>query len=94
MKTATFLGKKLTSDQVSILSEHLSFANMKANPAVNYQHEVAQFQVITGSKIGGDFIRNGNVDQWKTVMSPDVIKRFDDWIAKCSKDMEEVSSFD
>lgn len=65
-RIALFLGKKLSSDQLSILSEHLSFTSMKANPAVNFQHRIKQLQEITGSKEKGEFMRNGNVDQWKT----------------------------
>ena len=34
-KTASFLGKTLSEDDVARLQEHLSFKNMKSNKAVN-----------------------------------------------------------
>ena len=34
-KTASFLGKTLSEDDVTRLQEHLSFKNMKSNKAVN-----------------------------------------------------------
>ena len=34
-KTAKFLGKSLTDEDVTRLAEHLSFKSMKANKAVN-----------------------------------------------------------
>lgn len=77
-RVATFLGKNLTSDQVSVLNEHLSFAGMKANPAANNEDLVAQLQELQQFKHKGAFIRKGTTEQWKTEMTPEMIKRFDD----------------
>ena len=38
-KTAAFLGKELTDEQVKLLTKHLSFEEFKNNPAVN-KHEL------------------------------------------------------
>ncbi|XP_046590004.1 luciferin sulfotransferase [Neodiprion lecontei] len=76
-KTATFLEKNLTTDQLSSLTEHLSFENMKANPAVNNEHLIYGIKKLTQSKVDGKFMRSGEMNQWKSEMSPDIIERFD-----------------
>lgn len=73
-KSAAFLDKTLSEDQVRTLAEHLNFANMKVNPAVNYE------QVIARSKksfnIEGSFIRSGQIGQWKERMPDSMIQEF------------------
>ncbi len=82
-KTANFLGKNLSDDQVKSLKEHLDFGKMKDNPSVNLG--VAVDTINTKKIFGqnftaeGEFIRKGETGQWKTLMSEDTIKQFDDW---------------
>ncbi|XP_069695752.1 luciferin sulfotransferase-like [Periplaneta americana] len=79
-KTADFLGKTLSEAEVQQLAEHLSFSNMKKNPAVNLEPIIAK-------KNGPDylqktdlrFIRKGEVGDWKNHMSPEMAARFDTW---------------
>ncbi|XP_046737702.1 luciferin sulfotransferase-like [Diprion similis] len=78
-KTATFLGKNLTTDQLSSLTEHLSFESMKLNPAANNEDLIHLMKEITPSKFEGKFMRSGKINQWKSEMTPDMIERFDQW---------------
>ena len=71
-KSAAFLDKTLSEDQVKILAEHLNFANMKKNPAVNYEQAFLRKSFNTE----GSFIRSGQIGQWKEIMSDSVIQQF------------------
>ena len=55
MKIATFLGKSLTDEQLTKLTEHLGFNKMKNNAAVN--NEIGKEFGILKQK--GHFIRKG-----------------------------------
>ncbi|KAJ9600879.1 hypothetical protein L9F63_000991 [Diploptera punctata] len=79
-KTADFLGKDLNEDQVEVLSNHLSFASMKNNRAVNYEAATEinrKFNLVLAE---GQFMRSGKVGNYKEVMSPELIDKFDCWI--------------
>ncbi|XP_046737700.1 luciferin sulfotransferase-like [Diprion similis] len=78
-KTATFLGKNFTTDQLLSLTEHLSFENMRANPATNNEDLIRRIKKVTRSTVDGKFMRCGEMNQWKFEMSPDIIERFDRW---------------
>ena len=60
---ARFLNKDLTSTETQMLSEHLSFESMKANPATNMKDVPAYKQEIS------EFLRKGQVGDWKSHMS-------------------------
>jgi estrone sulfotransferase len=78
-QTAQFLGKELNEEQVDLLTDHLSFASMKNNPAVNYEAEIEinrRFNLILAD---GEFMRSGQVGNYKECMSPELIKEFDHW---------------
>ncbi|XP_015594906.1 amine sulfotransferase [Cephus cinctus] len=78
-KASAFLGKDLNEEQIKTLKEHLSFANMKANPAVNYEEVIEINKKFKLIETDGEFMRSGKVDQWKGKMSPEVINQFDNW---------------
>lgn len=78
-KTAEFLEKRLQNHEVDILKEHLSFASMKANPAVNYEEVVELNKKFKLIETDGQFMRSGKVNQWKGKMSDQVIAQFDRW---------------
>ncbi|XP_012265273.2 luciferin sulfotransferase [Athalia rosae] len=80
--TATFFGKNLTSDQLTTLTQHLSFSSMRENPAVNNDQLSAHVQKILQTKREGKFMRSGAMDQWKTVMTSELTKKFDDMTAR------------
>lgn len=76
-KTAAFLDKILTNDQVEALAQHLSFNSMKSNPAVNYEEHIILNKQMKLINVDGEFIRSGKVDQWKEEMPGIVIEKFD-----------------
>ncbi|KAL1449725.1 hypothetical protein WDU94_002205 [Cyamophila willieti] len=82
LKVASHVDKTLTPDQVESLKSHLSFENMKNNPATNYEF-VKEFnktnKLIADKFLEGQFMRSGQVGGWQTRMSPEVIEAFDEW---------------
>ncbi|XP_059622330.1 luciferin sulfotransferase-like [Phlebotomus argentipes] len=91
-KTAEFLGKSFTDEQIETLAEHLSFDKMIKNDAVNYRKEVNQYHQICNTKKDDDFnfIRKGQIGTYRQEMSAEMIERFDKWIeerlTKCKAD--------
>ncbi|XP_066993078.2 luciferin sulfotransferase [Anabrus simplex] len=78
LKTADFLEVSIDMEQVQNLSNHLSFKNMKDNPAVNNEMFAEQ------ERNGADdpnltFIRQGESGAWKKSMSPEMAERFTQW---------------
>ncbi|XP_076630425.1 luciferin sulfotransferase [Colletes latitarsis] len=77
-KSMMFLNKTMSNDQVKALLEHLSFTNMKSNPAVNYEDAVETNKKLKLIDVDGDFIRSGKVNQWQGEMPESIIERFDE----------------
>lgn len=64
---------------------------MKDNPAVNKINtlkKIKEMKVFGDRPHDGNFIRNGNVGQWKETMSQSMIERFDAWIAANTKNTD------
>jgi estrone sulfotransferase len=78
-KTAEFLGKELNEEQVDLLADHLSFAKMKNNPSVNYEAAIEFNRKFNLTQGNGHFMRSGQVENYKEVMSPELIAEFDRW---------------
>ena len=78
-RTAKFLGKSVTEEQVAGLCEHLKFSTMAANPAVNMEDF---FLKTDATENENKFIRKGKVGDWRNYMSEELSKRFDEWITK------------
>lgn len=76
-KSAAFLNKALSSDQTKALVDHLSFANMKSNSAVNYKTMVKMHQKLQQINVEGEFIRSGKVNQWQGEMPESIVEEFD-----------------
>ncbi|XP_071633809.1 luciferin sulfotransferase-like [Temnothorax longispinosus] len=80
-KTAKYLGKTVTDEQVIGLREHLKFSKMVENPSVN-------IKLLLGDKDEPNddpnlnFIRKGKVGDWTNHMSEDLARRFDKWTEK------------
>ena len=73
---ADFLGKSLTDEQLSQLTEHLRFDNFAKNESVNFSSR---------KKLGffeedGKFIRKGKTGDWKNHFSAELNERIDSWI--------------
>ncbi|XP_026674212.1 sulfotransferase family cytosolic 1B member 1 [Ceratina calcarata] len=77
-KTAEFLGKTVTEEQIGELSEHLKFSKMATNPAINLEHILPQKDLPDDDK----FIRKGKVGDWRNYMSEELSQRFDEWTEK------------
>ena len=76
------MNKTISDDEIKILENHLSFSNMKGNPAVNYEDAVVWNKKLNLTNTNGDFMRNGCLNQWKNNMSEDTIELFNKWIAE------------
>ncbi|XP_047120424.1 luciferin sulfotransferase-like [Schistocerca piceifrons] len=96
-RTAKFLGKNVTDEQMEQLCEHLSFSSMKNNPAVNQQEYIANIRQRNGlgelpkkepaevEKTGADptkFMRRGEAGGWRTEMPDSWIEKYDQWTQK------------
>jgi hypothetical protein len=72
----------LTSEQKVKLLEHLSFENMKSNPHVNMD-EITHFLTTKhGIPRKTHFMRKGKVGSWKEELSPQSVKKLDEWISQ------------
>ncbi|KAF5279518.1 hypothetical protein FQR65_LT03340 [Abscondita terminalis] len=80
-KMGTFLSKELTDEQVSTLTHHLSFQNMKNNKGVNYEQFVQLHKKYKLVDCDGNFIRSGLVGQ-KLQLSQHLEEKFNCWIRK------------
>lgn len=76
-----FLGKRLTDEQVAALEDHLSFSNMKKNPALNLEPILAMMEKPRpdGTNPDETFIRKGTVGDWKNYMSEELSAKFDEF---------------
>jgi len=81
-KTAEFLGKTINETEMQTLLNHLSFESMKTNPYVNYDEITNYLTEMHGQGRKTHFIRKGKVGSWKEELSPDSIKKLDEWIAR------------
>uniref|UniRef100_A0A1B0DMR5 Sulfotransferase domain-containing protein n=1 Tax=Phlebotomus papatasi TaxID=29031 RepID=A0A1B0DMR5_PHLPP len=81
-RTAEFLGKSYTDEQITNLANHLSFENMSQNRSVNFKDEMKGFQKMFNMKSDNDFnfIRKGKVGSFREEMSAERIEMFDNWI--------------
>ncbi|KAK9511798.1 hypothetical protein O3M35_000391 [Rhynocoris fuscipes] len=83
LQVANHLGKKIPADIEENFLKHLSFESMKDNPAVNFQAEAIQL-----NKPHLRFIREGKSGGWKNALSPETVKRFDDWSREYLQDTD------
>ncbi|CAG9759667.1 unnamed protein product [Ceutorhynchus assimilis] len=82
-KTAQFLEKDITEDQLDKLVHHLSFESMRQNPAVNYDWLVKLSHMFKPDKDKtNSFMRQGKVGAFKETLTPELIERFDKWTAE------------
>lgn len=81
-KCAKFLNVEtsITDRDVTQMCDHLKFDRMQKNPAVNIE---SYLQLNTGDKEKKvQFIRKGQIGDWKNYMSDDLSERFDEWTMK------------
>ncbi|XP_011302984.1 sulfotransferase 1C4-like [Fopius arisanus] len=85
-RTVEFLEKpKLSTEKLQRLLNHLSFGNMKLNPAVNHKKRFGFTRQYLGASGEAEFIRQGQINQWKAVMSREISEEFDEWISRNSQ---------
>lgn len=80
-KVAFHLGLPAPEDKMKELLNYLSIPSMRQNPSVNFENMIKLNKMCNLTTADGQFIRSGTVDQWKESMSPEMIQRFDEWIA-------------
>lgn len=82
LRTAQFMGKKLSPEQVDELTAHLSFSNMKNNPTINgedFIKEVKEKHEMPEDDPELTFIRKGQVGGWKKEMPHHFVEKFKSW---------------
>ncbi|XP_063242492.1 luciferin sulfotransferase-like [Bacillus rossius redtenbacheri] len=90
-RTAKFLGKKYSMEEVEKLADHLSFSKMKENPSVNldvYVKEEIRRNHMNEEEKDLKFIRQGQAGAWTKALSPDTAARFDEWTATKLRDSD------
>nr|XP_056712625.1 amine sulfotransferase-like [Euleptes europaea] len=73
LKICTFLGKKLTEDELQAVVDKASFDKMRVDPRANYEHLPAD--LLDHDK--GRFLRKGTIGDWKNIMTVAQSERFD-----------------
>jgi len=81
-KVATFFGKTYNSEQIVKLTEHLNIENFRKNSMVN--------QPVLDQIKPELFIRQGKTGNWKEIFTPELEKRFNEWIVDNLKDTDLV----
>lgn len=85
-KVASFLGKSVGEKDLPKLVDHLSFAKMKDNRAVNYKSfvetSVKDGEIDPEVAEKKKFMRAGRVGSYKEEMSEEMNEMFDRWIEK------------
>lgn len=92
-KVSSFVDVPLSEDQISRLSDHLNFENMKKNPTVNYDQlpEILSAELPLLNKIS--FMRKGISGSFKETMSAELAEKFDKWIEEnCVNGINGASS--
>jgi len=81
-KTADFLNKSLNGEDIANLAEHLSFNSMKKNKAVNKVDFVATGLKMEGVFRPGEFMRKGEIGDWRSYFTKDQKQRMELWEEK------------
>jgi len=94
-KTAKFLGKSYSDEELRKLENHLTFDAMKVNKSVNFSKVLGYIKIYTrvtrvfsknaNGKSSWSFMRKGKVGSYKEEMSPEMIERFDKWTEDFNK---------
>ncbi|XP_072745736.1 uncharacterized protein [Anoplolepis gracilipes] len=80
---AAFFGKTYNDEQIVKLAEHLNIENFRKNPMVN--------QPAPGQQINPkSFIRQGKADSWKELFTPELEKRFNEWVVDNLKNTDLI----
>lgn len=81
VKTCDFFGKQYSDQQLDDLAHHLSFDQMKKNPATNNTDLTKGAMEMNGRKGEKfEFMRKGQIGDYKNELSADFIERLDRYI--------------
>jgi estrone sulfotransferase len=87
------MNKSYTEEEFDKLCDFLSFQNMRDNPGCNFERILEEtYGKDFFKRVGNHFIRKGQVGDWKNHMSPELAKRFDDWIEENTKGLDSLST--
>ncbi|XP_055530636.1 sulfotransferase 1 family member D1-like [Wyeomyia smithii] len=83
-RVCVFFNKSYTDEQLAELCNHLSFESMRNNPSLNANEMVDMILTGTGRAHERDhanrqFIRKGQVDGWKSDLTPELAEEIDNW---------------
>lgn len=88
-KIADFIGKSISDDDVEKLLDHSSFSCMKKNPAVNNESLTEIFKKKKVMEdLEGNFMRKGEVGDWKGMIDTVLCERFEKWEKENLKKMD------
>lgn len=88
---AKFLGKDLTPAQLATIAKHCTFASMKGNSKVNYEHcRDAALLDFTKAK----FMRKGEVGDWKNYFTVNQSAAFDKLVEEKMRELEIEIKFE
>jgi hypothetical protein len=79
-KLSTFLGKKLTPEQKSKIISLVNIDVFRKNHFVNKSQEIN-----LEPKPGQEFIRKGEIGDWKNYFTPEMNREWDPWIEEDMK---------
>merc|ERR1711920_826842 len=85
-----FLHHPLSDEKIDALVNHVKFENMRKNPATNPTAK------LTGDEPDDkNFMRKGQVGDWKNYFDPEKNKEWNAWIARniSGTDMEQLDHF-
>ncbi|XP_066596153.1 sulfotransferase 1C4-like [Prorops nasuta] len=78
-RVCKFYGKTYSDVDLERLVEHLEFRNFHNNPMVNLSKPKDD---DTSTLAPRSFIRKGQIGSWKEEFSPDLVTKFDRWLAE------------
>lgn len=78
-KTAKFLDKSPSDEEIAKLAEHLSFEQMKKNKAVNFEQITGLLQMLGILKEKYTFMRKGKIGSHKEELDEEMIRLLDTW---------------
>lgn len=90
-RIAQFLGKKLSSEQISAIHERCQFENMKQNNSVNYSW---WDDYGIRDKTQSHFLRKGQVGDWKTHITAFINRRIEKMVQDNLSDTDLVFDYE